>query len=101
MSSLVCRICNAVVELPEDGPEARKAGTDPYQTMRRHLENHPTSDKMTANLRALSWLIDLLMFKPAPDESGQRSMKELNVYRANLYRIADYYSAQEDYKDPE
>lgn len=58
---LVCRYCSESIRLNEDSEEARKAGTDPMQQMRRHLVGCPKFS-LFEHSRNTGWLLDLLAF---------------------------------------
>ena len=67
---VTCRYCNAVLKLNEDNEEARNAGTDPAQQLRRHLLTHPLS--VVTHARRMGWLIDALAFESSTDPAGWR-----------------------------
>lgn len=69
-----CRYCQTSIELNADTPETRKAGTDPHQQLRKHIEaRHLT--KLAEHSRRAGWLQDQLFFTcPADPERWRANM---------------------------
>ncbi len=67
-----CLICNEPVTLNQDSEEARAAGIDPSQQLRRHLLKHIM--KIPDLARTCGFLIDRLLFEcPTHSQNvGQR-----------------------------
>jgi hypothetical protein len=71
-----CRLCGALIHLNGDGEEARRAGTDPRQQLRRHIAQfHPL--EIIGFAQRMGWLLDMLLFE-CPWESA-RWRKNLDV----------------------
>lgn len=62
-----CRYCRSLLTLNEDGPEARAAGTDPYQQMRQHILTNHLGEELGQHTYRLGWLIDMMFFNPVTD----------------------------------
>lgn len=75
---LRCRMCQAELTLNPDSEEARNAGTDPRQQLRRHLLIHLLNQTLKWEIaRKTGWLIDLLCFEPVEHpEKWRRWLQE-------------------------
>ena len=69
-----CRYCETEIVLNEDSPETRKAGTDPHQQLRKHIEARHV-DKIIEHSRRAGWLLDQIFFTcPTEPERWKENM---------------------------
>jgi len=93
MGSVRCRLCGAVVALPEDSEEARAAGRDPLQVLRRHLKTHP-GPMLDDFVRQTGLLLDLLAFEPDPEPARAA------VWRRNIDQMVTWFLGVDLKKSP-
>jgi hypothetical protein len=79
-----CRFCGQQIELNEDSEEARAAGSDPYQQLRKHLLLHPLES--IGHVRRVGWLVDALAFVPLTEE---------NRWWNHVHGLVAYFAADE------
>jgi hypothetical protein len=76
-----CILCGAEILLNEDSAETRKAGTDPHQQMRDHIDrNHSFADIGRHQLET-AWLVDMLFFRcPSDPERWKAAIDRLLMH---------------------
>jgi hypothetical protein len=63
-----CIYCGAELVLNDDSEEARTAGTDPWQQMRKHvLGKHLLDGEVNRHQYRFAWLADMLFFRCPAD----------------------------------
>lgn len=93
LGSVRCRLCGAVVALPEDSQEARAARRDPLQVLRRHLKTHP-AEVLDNYVRRTGLLLDVLAFEP--DRAPERAA----VWRQNIDQMVTWFMGEDLQKSP-
>jgi hypothetical protein len=80
LSQIRCRSCGEILTLNTDSVEAREAGTDPLQQMRRHILASHAMD-LVAHARRCGFLIEMLFFEAVHDpEKWRKQIAEMVDY---------------------
>lgn len=68
-----CRYCETDILLNADSMEARTAGTDPHQQMRKHLAGHGFAVAVNHGQKC-GWLLDALAFDCTDEPEKYRTV---------------------------
>jgi hypothetical protein len=80
-SQIRCRYCGEVLTLNPDSMEARDAGTDPLQQMRRHTLKKHALLQISGHARRCGFLLDMLFFEAVNNpENWRKQIGEMVEY---------------------